>query len=125
MFHTIITIAYIIPNIYIFLRLYHVFINRKYKLHFTIIYLLLAAFYPLGRQLPDQWYLTVILSEISDYLLPFYLYLFLSVLVFDIFILVDFLFKLVPSEKLSNNQFKTVGLSIILIVSATMFLPGH
>jgi predicted MPP superfamily phosphohydrolase len=124
MFHTIVTTAYIVPNIYVFLRLYNVFINKGYKLHFTIIYLLLAAFCPLARQLPDRWYQTEILSAISDYLLPFYLYLFLSVLVFDIFLLVNILFRLISSEKLSSSRFKITGLSVIIIVSATVVLTG-
>jgi hypothetical protein len=51
MFHTIITLAYIIPNIYVFLRIWQLFINKGYKIHYTLVYLLLVSFYPVSSSI--------------------------------------------------------------------------
>jgi predicted MPP superfamily phosphohydrolase len=124
MFHTLITTAYIIPNIYVFLRLYYSFIERRYRIHYIVVYLLLAAIYPASEWLPDQGLLTGILSAISDYLLPFYLYLFLSVITFDIFLLVNLLFKIVPTEKFRNAAFRRTALPAILSLSILVVIAG-
>lgn len=126
MFHTIITLAYIIPNIYVFLRIWQLFINKGYKLHYTIIYLLFALIYPVSNLFSegDTGFLAGMLTAISDYLLPFYLYLFLSVLVFDIFLLINRLFKIVPSEKFKSTRFKITGLSVIILFSVVVVVAG-
>jgi predicted MPP superfamily phosphohydrolase len=61
---------------------------------------------------------------IGNYLLPFYLYLFLSVLVFDIFLLINFLFKIIPSEKIKSTRLKITGLSVILFLSVIVVVGG-
>ena len=105
MFHTMINLAYIIPNIYVFLRIWKVFINKGYKLHYIIIYILLASIYPVSNLFSegDTGFPARIFTLIGNYILPFYLYLFLCVLVFDLFLLINFLFKIVPAEKLKNS----------------------
>jgi len=126
MFHTIITLAYIIPNIYVFLRIWQLFINKGYKIHFTVIYLLLASFYPLSNlvNLGNTGILSAIFTAAENYILPFYLYLFLSVLVFDIFLLVNYVFKIVPVGKLGTTRFKVTSLSAILILSTGVVVAG-
>ncbi len=83
MFHTILTLAYIIPNIYIFLRLGKLFVNREYRFYYALVYLFTAVFFPLTNLLPagDSGFLPII----ANYLLPYYLYLLLAVLLFDVF----------------------------------------
>ena len=126
MFHTIITLAYIIPNIYVFLRIWQVFINKGYKLHFTLIYLLLASIYPVSNLFSegDTGFPAGILMLTGNYILPFYLYLFLSVLAFDIFLLVNFLFKIIPADKIRSKRFKITGLSVILFFTVIVVVAG-
>jgi uncharacterized protein len=126
MFHTMITTAYIIPNIYVFLRIWQLFINKGYKIHFTLIYLLLASVFPVSNLFieGDKGTLAAFFSAMGDYILPFYLYLFLSVLAFDIFLLINYIFKIVPKEKFAGLRFKTGCLSVILTVSLGVVAGG-
>jgi uncharacterized protein len=126
MFHTIITTAYVIPNIYVFLRLWQLFINKGYRIHYTLIYLFLALIYPISNLFneKDTGILSAIFNWLGDYILPFYLYLFLSVLVFDLFLIINYIFKIVPSEKFKDSRFKICCLSAILFVSAGVVIAG-
>jgi predicted MPP superfamily phosphohydrolase len=126
MFHTIITLAYTIPNIYVFIRICHLFINKGYRIHYTIIYLLLASIYPLSNLLSDGdgGFLSNIFSTAANYILPFYLYLFLSVLIFDLFLLSNLLLKIVPSSREWRTDFKIRALSVILILSVGVVIAG-
>jgi uncharacterized protein len=126
MFHTIITLAYIIPNIYVFVRLGQLFVNKGYKLYYTLIYLLVALIYPVtslftGREVG---YVVGNLATISGYILPFYLYLFLSLLLFDILLLINRLARIVPTDKLKTTNFKVAGLSAILVISIGVVIAG-
>ena len=64
------------------------------------------------------------MQQLLDYLLPFYLYLFLSVLAFDIFLLINQLFKIVPADRFTTTQFKEGGLSSILLFSVGVVVAG-
>ena len=61
---------------------------------------------------------------ISNYLLPFYLYLFLSVLAFDIFLLINRFFRFVPSGKFASASFKKAGLISIIVISLVVVVAG-
>ena len=126
MFHTIITLAYTIPNIYVFLRIWQLFINKGYKVHYTLIYFLLASIYPVSNFIfeDNSGILGGFLISAANYILPFYLYLFLSVLILDIFLLANRLFKIIPAEKFRNTRFKVYCLSFILILSAGVVIAG-
>ncbi|HEX7494765.1 MAG TPA: hypothetical protein VF346_11140, partial [Bacteroidales bacterium] len=91
MFHTIITLAYIIPNIYVFVRICNVFINKGFRIQFSLIYILLALIYPVSTLLSndDHGFPINILTAAANYILPFYLYLFLLVLGLDIFLIIN------------------------------------
>jgi len=124
-FHTIIGLAYTIPNIYVFLRIWHLFINKGFKIHYSLIYILLASIYPLSNLFSEGVTgFPAILRMISDYLLPFYLYLLLFILSFDILLLINLLFKIIPVEKLKSNPFKKAGLSVILFLSVAVVISG-
>ncbi len=126
MFHTIITLAYIIPNIYVFLRIWQLFISKGYKLYYTLIYILLASVYPVSNLFSegDTGFPAGILTMIGSYLLPFYLYMFLFVLVIDVFLLINRLFKILPAEKMKSRRFKTTCLTIILFLSVAVVVAG-
>jgi uncharacterized protein len=126
MFHTLITLAYIIPNIYLFLRIGHLFINKGYRVYYSLIYIFLALIYPAGNFLPeaDSNTLLLILTAAGNYILPFYLYLFLSVLLFDIILILNRIFKIFPAEKLKNTRSKVKVLAIILVLSIGVVIGG-
>jgi predicted MPP superfamily phosphohydrolase len=126
MFHTIITLAYIIPNIYVFLRVWKLFISKGNKLYYTLIYFFFALIYPVSNLFPEEslGFLPVLFSIISNYLLAFYLYLFLSVLVIDILLLLNWLLKIIPSEKLRSTHTRITGLFVIIFFSLTVVIAG-
>lgn len=126
MFHTLITLAYIIPNIYVFLRIRGLLINNSYKLHYTLIYLLLASIYPASNLIHegDLIFLSGIFTTIADYLLPFYLYLFLFVLFFDILLLINKILGIISPEMMKQTQFKKAVLSVIVFLSAGVVVFG-
>jgi predicted MPP superfamily phosphohydrolase len=126
MFHTLITLAYVIPNIYVFLRIWHLFINKGYKIHYTIIYILLVSIYPLSNLISEGVtdFPGEVITMIADYILPFYLYLFLFVVAFDLLLLLNILVKIMPREKIRSTRFKITSLSVILFLSVAVVIAG-
>jgi predicted MPP superfamily phosphohydrolase len=126
MFHTLITLAYIIPNIYVFLRIWTIFINKGYKIHYTIIYALIISIYPVSNLFSetDPSSISDIIITIANYILPFFLYVFLFVLVFDLLMLTNRLLKIVSPDMIQSTRFKLVCLSAILFLSITVVVLG-
>jgi predicted MPP superfamily phosphohydrolase len=126
MFHTLITLAYIIPNIYVFLRIRHLFINRGYRIHYTIIYLLFALIYPASNLFheTENGFPAGIITLSANYILPFYLYLFLLILLFDLILFGNFLFRIFPLEKIRNTRFKILSLCSVIFLSAVVVAIG-
>jgi predicted MPP superfamily phosphohydrolase len=122
MFLPIITLAYILPNIYIFFRLGNLFVNREYKFYYVLVYLFLAVFFPLVNIFANGD--SGILGVIANYLLPYYLYLTLSLLAFDLFLLVNRLLKIVPAEKIKSTGFKMTGLCAVLLLPCAIVIAG-
>lgn len=126
MFHTIINVAYILPNIYIFFRIWKIFINKGHRIHYTLIYILSALIYPVSNIFSDRDTAipAAILRVTGNYILPFYLYLFLFVLAFDIFLLINRIFKIVPPEAMKNIWFKIAGLVTIIFLPVVIVIAG-
>jgi len=126
MFHTIITLAYIIPNIYVFIRIGQLFINKGYRYYYALIYIVLALVYPLSNLIndSDKGFPALILTKAGEYILPFYLYLFLLVLAFDILLLANLLFRFLPSGIMKSLRFKTTTLTVILTLSVLVVVSG-
>jgi predicted MPP superfamily phosphohydrolase len=128
MFRTIITLAYFIPNIYLFLRIWKLFIPKEYRSLYIILYLILFSVYPLaylsgaGRQDPGS--INEILSSISDYLLPFFLYLFLMVLLTDLLLMINKVLKIIPERKMNVKPFHQNPLAIIICLSVSVVIAG-
>ena len=120
------TLVFIIPNIYVFLRIGKQFINKGFRYYYALIYLMIALIYPVSNLFPreDAGFLAGIFTTIASYLLPFFLYLFLSVLLFDILLLINWLFKIIPSTKFRTTHFKKAGLSVILGLSIVVVIAG-
>lgn len=121
-----IMLAYTIPNIYVFFRILYLFIGRGYRLKYTLIYFAIVAIYPLSDLFNNGHlsFICEIFTTISNYLLPFYLYLFLSILMFDIFLLINLVIRLLPAEIRKSSKFRKYSLSSIIIVSALVVLGG-
>ncbi len=124
-FHEIILLAYLIPNIYLFIRIWQLFISRGYKIHFTIVYLIIAAIFPLSEVLGNNSStIGKIFTDVSDYLLPFYLYLFLGVLIFDIFLLLNLIIRVLSTERRKSFKFRRRMLITLLSLSVLIVIGG-
>lgn len=119
-------IAYILPNIYVFFRIWSIFINKDYRIHYALIYLFLFSLYPLSRLFndADNHFIVALSDLIRNYLLPFYLYLFLSVLAFDIFLLLNRVVRFIPYDKFASTNFKKTGLISIILFSIGIVVAG-
>lgn len=126
MFHTILTLSYIIPNIYLFIRIWKLFIRKDQKIYYVLIYLLLFLVYPVSNLFHEDSTALVarVLSAIADYLLPFFLYVFLFVLLLDLLLLINLLFGIVPREKINRGSFRSGGLLVIVCCSLAIVVAG-
>jgi len=125
MFRLYITLAYFIPHIYLFFRIRDNFITKRYKPLYVIVYLLLASIYPLvGRNHERNNFLMEVLSTVSDYLVPFYLYLFFFVLLFDFILLINLLARVIPAESRKSFKFRLITFSVLILLSAGVVAGG-
>ena len=100
MFHLYLNLAYYLPLIYVFFRIKDNFISKPFRPLYSVVYLVLASVFPIAGLHPSKGngFMTL-LSCVSDYLLPFFLYVFLAVLVFDLFLLIDLAVKITSERK--------------------------
>lgn len=126
MFHLTITLAYIIPNIYLFLRTMNLFITRKYRWLYGVIYLGIALIYPLTQGFAHRHVgaLQQFFYAAGNYLIPFYLYLFLGMLLFDLFLLVNTWAKILSPERRKSFRFRAMAFSILCAISLTVVIGG-
>ena len=126
MFHLYLTIAYIIPNIYVYARTNQLLIGKGYKTWYTVIYLILFAIYPLNSNYTEHSSNVAmqLISGFTGYLLPFYLYLFLSVLLFDFLLLLNLLFRIVSPETRKSFKFRFYTFSAIISLSVAVVIGG-
>ena len=66
----------------------------------------------------------IIFADVSDYLLPFYLYLFLGVLLFDIFLLFNLIIRVLPADRRKNIIFRKRMLITLLAFSVVIVIGG-
>ena len=125
-FHTILTLSYLIPNLYLFIRIWTLFIPKKYRLRYVVVYAILFSVYPLSNFLNDR--ISGLVSQVfeatANYLLPFFLYLFLFVLLSDILLLVNMLIRVIPREKLKKDAFRIRSLLLIICTSVMVVVAG-
>jgi len=126
MFHIYITLAYIIPNIYVFFRIKDLFIGKAYRLLYTLIYLLIASVYPIVERFSEENLnsFVQILSLISGYVLSFFLYLFLSVLLFDLLLLFNRWVRIISPETKKSYSFRLYMLTAFIVLSIAVVLAG-
>jgi uncharacterized protein len=125
MFFTILILSYSIPGLYLFIRLWQLFIEKKYRFVYIVTFIIIFLLYPAGMFLDNRFpFITAIAEKVSYFILPLILYTFLSVLITDILLLLNLVFKLVSWEKLKIRSFRYRYLSGILIVSALISIGG-
>jgi len=126
MFHLYITLAYIIPNIYVFFRVRKLFIDKKYIWWYVFIYLFIALIYPLSERFSNQdanLFLRII-SVVSGYILPFFLYFFLCIFLFDLFLLINRWAKMISVEMGKSFSFRVYTLSSMILLSILVVVGG-
>jgi predicted MPP superfamily phosphohydrolase len=64
------------------------------------------------------------LSTFAGYIVPFFLYLFLSVLLFDLFLLLNLLIRIISSEKRKSYPFRFYTLASMIILSILIVAAG-
>ncbi len=102
------------------------FILKRYRPLYILIYILFAAIYPFSEIILRGNTNTVFrfLSIVSGYILPFYLYLFLSILLFDLFLLINHFIKLVSVEVRRSFSFRCSVLSTMIFLSVAVVVGG-
>lgn len=125
MFRTILLLSYLIPNIYLFIRIWKLFIPKGYRMWYVFIYAFMFAIYPLTRLAGDEEpeMFMQILSSAANYILPFFLYLFLFILLTDIILLINLVLKILPN-KIKERSLRWKMLIVILSLSAIVVIGG-
>jgi uncharacterized protein len=124
MFFTILILSYTIPSLYLFIRLWQLFIEKKHRIVYIVVFIIIFLLYPAGMFLDGIPFLTAIAERLSHFILPLILYTFLSVLVTDILLLLNLVFKIVSWEKLRVRSFRYRYFAGIIVVSALISIGG-
>jgi len=126
MFHTLITLSYTIPGIYLFFRIWYLFIAKKDRFRYFVIFAFLYFIYPFSNLIGENETGAVVrvLETVSGYLLPFFLYLFLSVLLTDLLLLINLVFKILPKETVRERRFRNRLFVGIISLSAAIVIAG-
>ncbi len=126
MFHLYLTLAYIIPNIYVFFRVKSLFISKAYRKWYILVYLLIAAIYPLAQSFSHEKMngAMLLFSAIANYILPFFLYFFLSVVLIDLFLLLNRWVGLLNQETLKRFSFRFYTLLTIIVLAIMVVIGG-
>ena len=122
-FSTMIMLVYAIPNIYLFFRIWTLFIAKKHLFAYVLVYIGIALIFPLGG-LVEYAPLRHFLDAVSIYLLPLYLYLFLFRFAFDIFLLCNLFLKILSKDKMKGPCFKKYALLSLISASIMVVVGG-
>jgi uncharacterized protein len=126
MFRIFFMLTYLVPGIYLYLRINRLFIMPGNKIIFTIIFAALFLIFPLsgffmtsGANLFQK-----ILGHISGYLLPFFLYLFLAIVLYDLFLLANYFPQWVSLELRRTFDYRLYVLLAMMVISALVVIGG-
>ncbi len=108
------------------MRINRIFITPGYKILFTVIFAILFLIFPLsGFFAPsDSSSIQKLLAKVSGYLLPFFLYVFLFILLYDIFLLVNYFPKWIPVEIRQSFGYRFYLLLSIAVISLLVIIGG-
>ncbi len=118
--------AYLILGIYSYFRISHLLIPKGKKLVFSLSFFLLLGAFPATEMLShyETGPLASPVLNLGYYSMPFMLYLFLLVIVFDIFLLLNLLFKWLPKGFPTSTVFRKRGLMVAALLPAAVVLYG-
>jgi len=118
MFDLIFALVCIVPNVYLFLRFRCLFIGKKYRIIYALIYLLVVLIYPVNLLLIEENYELKynIVSLIARYILPYYLYVALLMLLYDLFLLINWPIQMISVARRKSRTYRITALSILLLV---------
>jgi len=126
MFHTLIFLAYTIPGLYLFLRIWQFYSDKRYRLGYISAFAILYAIYPLSTLLDEREAGAIgqMMLDISNYLIPLFLYIFLSVLITDILLLINLFIRIIPREKIRERTLRNRMLIFIISLSGIVVVAG-
>jgi predicted MPP superfamily phosphohydrolase len=126
MFRIIFLAVYFVPAIYVFFRLRNYFSDKTHRKYFSFLYLVFTFTFPCIELLSHSSNIPWItnFTKIGYYSLPYFLYLFFTVFLVDIVLLINNLVKIIPSLILISNQFKKRLFIAILVVPFLIITAG-
>ncbi len=126
LFFIIALTIYFAPNIYVLLRLRSLFWNPLHKIIFAIIYALLVLNFPISEPLAhfQGGRLIRVFVFIAYYTLPWLLYLFLFLLLFELTLGANRIFKFIETATLQSHRFRLVSLCALFILPALAMAAG-
>jgi hypothetical protein len=125
MFHTILTLSYTIPGIYLFLRILNLFIPKKHRWFYVLVFAIIFSVYPLSQSLEGSAApVAVILGNVSDYLLPFFLYLFLLVLLTDFILIANRLSGVFSKDQIKSTVRSYRYFGVLAALSVAIVIAG-
>lgn len=126
MFSTTIFIGYLLLNAYVLLRVGALVRRRSLRIVLSSGFVLLVAAFPVTETLSHSsaslWIDPVLMAGYC--VLPYLLYLFLLVLLFDLLRLVNHFAGVIPREVLHGRPFRRVSLCLLLLIPAVVVLAG-
>jgi predicted MPP superfamily phosphohydrolase len=126
MFRIIFLAVYFVPAIYVFFRLRNYFSDKTRRQYFSFLYIVFTFTFPCIELLSHSNIIPWVtnLTKIGYYSLPYFLYLFLTVLLVDIVLAINLLIKIVPLKIIVSNTFKKTLFLIILIIPLLIVAAG-
>lgn len=125
MFFRILILSYTIPAVYLFFRVWHLFIDKRHRSLYFLLFALVFLVFPASRFLRGRApFLSAFAEAVSNNLLPVLLYIFLGVLLTDILLLINFGIRVVPAEKLAGSTFRYNYFLGLIIVSLLVVVAG-
>jgi uncharacterized protein len=118
--------AYLVPGIYVFLRINFLLVPPGKRLYFAMIYILFISAFPLTEILlhEDPPGFLMPLLKVGFYTMPFMLYLFLLVLLFDLFLFLNLLFRWISFRFLKSPGFRKYGMAACLAFPSLIVILG-
>jgi predicted MPP superfamily phosphohydrolase len=102
------------------------YIPKGYRLLYVLVYAFLFSLYPLTRFAGDSepGMFIRILNTSANYILPFFLYLFLLVLFTDFLLLLNRILRILPGDIIRETDFRWKVLIAILSISIVTVIGG-
>jgi len=119
-------IVYLLPNIYLYSHMKRAFSTRQQKNWFTIIFVIIAVFFPIGLFSHGASESLILKFTMFGgyYYLPVLLYSFLLYLLFDLVRLVNWPVGFISKAILTGRRFNRVLLIAILVITASIVATG-